>query len=114
MKTDNWSMGNNSVEDIGQQLQLQPDGIYAELSTGAHAGCGGPENIEIYQTFKVKNVPTVMSVTQIIRKLISQTKVVQNCIDFMEQFEANSNLHFVCTRIFVPLIEFGDSVTEIS
>ncbi|CAL6029967.1 Phosphorylase_B kinase gamma catalytic chain [Hexamita inflata] len=102
----------NQVED-SQTSMVQPDSVYAQLSLAAHAGSGGPSTVEISSTFKHRQVPLITSVVVIVRKII-QTGLVQKLVDFVEQFESNSNLHFVASRIFVPLVEFGDSAPDIT
>lgn len=79
----------------------------------AHAGCGGPANVSLAQTFIVGGVALPLAVPALLRAVL-RTGIVATLVEELESFPENSNLHFICSRLFIPLVEFGDIETEIS
>lgn len=53
----------------GMALPAQDD-AYARLGESAHAGCGGPSNVDILSTFMVGNISIKISVPTVIRTIL--------------------------------------------
>lgn len=61
----------------------------------------------------MQGVELKISVPTIVRAIL-KTPIVKTLTGQLQQFPENSNLHFVASRIFIPMVEFGDSEKGIS
>lgn len=61
----------------------------------------------------MRNAEILLSVANLCRKLLG-TGLVEKVCELFGEFEQNSNLHFVASRILIPIAEFGDAAPDIS
>ncbi|KAH0573857.1 Phosphorylase B kinase gamma catalytic chain [Spironucleus salmonicida] len=102
-----------SEQAVEESVQIVQEGLFGQLQLSAHSGAGGPSSIPLGDTFCVSGVPLCISVVSVIKKFLQQN-LLQEVISLFGAFEQNSNLHFIASRIIIPLAEFGDFETEIS
>lgn len=87
---------------------------YGVLSGSAQAGAGGAFQIDLLETTVVAgSIPIAISVATICRKLVALS-IPTVVLDLFTQYPYHSNLHFVISRIFLPLTEFGAAAPDIS
>lgn len=90
---------------------------YACLSNFAHAGAGGTSETPFVDTIQIGSdgsvVPFVITTSNIILKLI-KLQIPAFMISLFKRFPEHSNLHFVISRVLLPLVEFVDYNSKIS
>lgn len=90
---------------------------YACLSNFAHAGAGGIFDTPFVDTIQIGSdgsvVPFVITTSNIILKLIN-LKIPAFIITLFKRFPEHSNLHFVISRVLLPLVEFVNYNPKIS
>lgn len=90
---------------------------YACLSNFAHAGAGGTSETPFVDTIQIGSngsvVPFVITTSCIILKLIN-LQIPAFIITLFKRFPEHSNLHFVISRVLLPLVEFVNYNSKIS
>jgi len=86
---------------------------YALLSSNAQSGAGGNSSIDMLDTIQAGSVAIPLSVATLGRKyvLIGVPSLV---LELFCRFPDHSNLHFIISRILLPLVEFGSACPEVS
>lgn len=68
--------------------------------------------MSLSETLSVQGVRLALSVPGLLRAAL-RSGVVATLVEELGSFPEGSNLHFACSRLLVPLAEFGDADAEI-
>ncbi|TNJ29055.1 hypothetical protein GMRT_14550 [Giardia muris] len=108
-----WIAGNSGGVAVSNTFDYS---VYASLSNFANAGAGGSSQTPFTDSLYVESngirVPFQLTVANLALKLL-QLKILSHVVTLFKKFPEHSNLHFVISRILLPLFEFGGYIPSI-